>query len=520
MDNSSQCKSCKKRALIADFATGNMVCSLCGTVQSFDNFEHSFGGLSGPTGTFIKTGTAGAGTNYSYKETKIYKAIQELELITSLLDISDSKKTKVKDMVDKITEGEFGTGNWLPILICACSYVVMRKDEKPISLAEVASKVGYDIHELGRMVNRVVNFLELKLPEHDVVGSFERGFRTCFSVGRIDKDIIDRMMKQGIFLVQCLVKWWLTTGRRPLPIVVAVLVFVAQLNQVDVSMNDMANKLHVAVPTCRLRYKELLERLVEVAQASLPWGKDINVKNILKNAPFVIQYMELKSMSKKNQKGSNPNLFDLDDLVGDCLGTEVEYGVDNIEKSKDAKYFELEYRSSSPRWNAGDMDELKLSHESLSLLYTEFSNDVLRETRSENIRKRREDIELIPSWDWWNGKSELSKKLILKKILEKDIGLDPEPPSFVSGCLENSLRREKIKAAKLRIAYIMNPSNFSLTLNDKPFLEKCTCGAKKRKRRDVDWEDFIIETLLLHRVKEEEIEKGHYNTLLDLYVFN
>ncbi|KAI8000179.1 Plant-specific TFIIB-related protein PTF2 [Camellia lanceoleosa] len=52
-------------------------------------------------------------------------------------------------------------------------------------------------------------------------------------------------------------------------------------------------------------------------------------------------------------------------------------------------------------------------------------------------------------------------------------------------------------------------------------------GGKKRRRNkmatDVDWEDFIIETLLLHQVEEEEeeeIDKGHYNTLLDLHVCN
>ncbi|KAM2010441.1 hypothetical protein EV2_005043 [Malus domestica] len=44
---------------------------------------------------------------------------------------------------------------------------------------------------------------------------------------------------------------------------------------------------------------------------------------------------------------------------------------------------------------------------------------------------------------------------------------------------------------------------------------------KKRKRgRGIDWEDLIIETLLLHRVKEEEIEKGRYDVLLEPYVFN
>ncbi|CAJ1932222.1 unnamed protein product [Sphenostylis stenocarpa] len=34
---------------------------------------------------------------------------------------------------------------------------------------------------------------------------------------------------------------------------------------------------------------------------------------------------------------------------------------------------------------------------------------------------------------------------------------------------------------------------------------------------DVDWEDLVIETLVLHQVKDEEIETGHYNTLLDLH---
>ncbi|KAF9600353.1 hypothetical protein IFM89_008524 [Coptis chinensis] len=43
---------------------------------------------------------------------------------------------------------------------------------------------------------------------------------------------------------------------------------------------------------------------------------------------------------------------------------------------------------------------------------------------------------------------------------------------------------------------------------------------KQRKQREkvayIDWEDCIIETLLLHHVKEEEIEQGHYKRMLDL----
>ena len=54
---------------------------------------------------------------------------------------------------------------------------------------------------------------------------------------------------------------------------------------------------------------------MKVAQV-LPWGKDI-----MKNAPFAIQYMELKSTSKLGeQRQSLEHVgFDLDDLVCDCL---------------------------------------------------------------------------------------------------------------------------------------------------------------------------------------------------------
>ena len=55
-------------------------------------------------------------------------------------------------------------------------------------------------------------------------------------------------------------------------------------------------------------------------------------------------------------------------------------------------------------------------------------------------------------------------------------------------------------------------------------LLKPTVGRKRKKRevgiKGIDWEDCIIELLLLHQVDEDEIEEGQYNRLLDLHVFN
>ncbi|XP_028123998.1 plant-specific TFIIB-related protein PTF2-like [Camellia sinensis] len=357
MESCRPCKSCGKRTIISDDATCSLVCSSCGVIHEFDDLQHHFGGLSGPIETFVRTGTAGTSNVCRYMETKIYRAKDTLERITSLLNFWPSKTNE---------------------------------DNKPLPLSEVADKVGCDIFELGWM---------------------------------------------------CLVKWYLTTERRLIPIVVAVLVFVAQLNEVDVRLEDMAKELHVDVGTCELRYKELLNNLVKVAQA-LPWDKDITVKNIMKNARFVIQYMELKSMSKHGEKRKSLEHvgFDLDGLVRDCLSKEVEFGMDSYGMENDSQYFEVEDPTGSSRWSIDDLEKLKISHECLSLLYSELSNEVsnansVGESESDNRRKRGMGFDVLEYREWWKGKSELSKKLFLKQILEKDVGLNALPSSFVSGWL-------------------------------------------------------------------------------------
>lgn len=107
-----------------------------------------------------------------------------------------------------------------------------------------------------------------------------------------------------------------------MPVVVAVLVFVGAVNGVRVRMEDVAKEENVAIRTCKLRYKELLEAMVEVAQ-KLPWGKDVNVKNIVRNAPYVLKYMEMKSMEdrliEKTKFSESSGEFDLGDIFGEVF---------------------------------------------------------------------------------------------------------------------------------------------------------------------------------------------------------
>nr|DAD37965.1 TPA_asm: hypothetical protein HUJ06_008606 [Nelumbo nucifera] len=399
-------------------------------------------------------------------------------------------------MIQQITDEEFGGGEWFLVLVGACSYVVMRKNSRPLSIAEVASVIGCDVYELGRMIFRAVDFLDLKLPEFDIVTSFEQAIRTCPTFSRFSKDVMDKMVKQGRFLLQCAVKWFLTTGRRPLPMVSAILKFVAELNEVDVEIEDIAKEVHSTVATSKKRHKELKETLVKVAQ-KLPWGKDVTVKNIVKNAPLVIQYMEMKSRLKpgNKRKSIEPDWFNLEDVTND------------------SQYFELEDRNRVPCLSYDDVEKLKLSQECLAGIYSKFSKESSYfknvGENGEDYQKNRRRYEDRESKEWWSGKSDLSKKLSLQQILEKNVGFNALPPSFVTGSLACKRRREKIDAAKLRIDEIMRPpSTVSGEKKDSCLLEDLEARkqqCKQSKGGNVDWEDFIIELLLLHQLVKQAI---------------
>ncbi|KAI9070981.1 hypothetical protein K1719_020992 [Acacia pycnantha] len=145
MASSRSCNNCGKTSLVRDDVTGELICSLCG-----------------------------AGTIYSYKERKFFQSQSLIDEFTSRLGIS-SKISDIKLMISTITEGEFGQGDWSEVFNWCM--VVRQKDNRPMSMAEVAWAVGCDVYELGRMIKRVLDFMDLKIfdfPEFDIVHSLER----------------------------------------------------------------------------------------------------------------------------------------------------------------------------------------------------------------------------------------------------------------------------------------------------------------------------------------------------------
>ena len=124
-------------------------------------------------------------------------------------------------------------------------------------------------------------------------------------------------------------------------------------------------------------------------------------------------------------------------------------------------------QEQSPSLDFANLDKFNISPECLKMIYSKCMEEVsdfrsTSEFGKENRKRRKRHDNYLDCTDWWKGKSELSKKLSLKKILEKDVGMDVMPPAFVNGCLTYQTRRDKIEAAKARIKNIMFPSNAGL----------------------------------------------------------
>uniref|UniRef100_A0A1J3I4F5 Transcription initiation factor IIB 1 n=1 Tax=Noccaea caerulescens TaxID=107243 RepID=A0A1J3I4F5_NOCCA len=525
-----RCKQCNRTDFQLDEDTGNPYCSGCGTIPEYDNYVAQIGGISGPKGTYIQVGRTGTGHVLAYKEKKIYEAKNLIEGIAERLNLG-TKSEEVKSMIGKITDGEFGQGEWFPILIGACCYAVIRKGggESVLPMEEIADAVGCDLHQLGSMVKRVVEHLELELQEINLVGLFTKTASNSSRLSGVDREKKERITKQGAFLMNCSLKWSLSTGRRPMPLVVAVLAFVCQVNGIKVKIDDLAKDAVASLTTCKLRYKEISEKLVKVAEeVGLPWWKDVTVKNVVKHSGSLLGLMEAKSM-RKRIVGKGSDGLCLKDIVRDCLSKEAMYCYDDGDgQDKLSRYFDVGGGESqlSCVSNTDDSEPAK----QLSTTYKEFDDGVRNGTiarRSEendnsSMLQSRSVFQMVPCEDWWKGKSKMSQRLPLKEVLEKDVGLEALPPSFIKGCAAVERRREKIKAAKLRINNSVQQHSAEAVSESESCLELVEEHSKKKRKigSEMDWEDLVIQTLVLHNVNDEEIEKGHYKAFLGLHVFN
>ncbi|XXG57419.1 hypothetical protein AAC387_Pa03g4572 [Persea americana] len=235
--------------------------------------------------------------------------------------------------------------------------------------------------------------------------------------------------------------------------------------------------------------------------------------------------MKSKQDSKNSGLDSKELIrFNLQDMVSECTRQEDEYGMGDYLVENNSQYFSVKQRNGLVCCD--DLKGLKLSEDCLWQRYVEYLNGVsfveltMRETVMGRGQKRKRGGMILGCEDWWVKNSDLKKKDSHDQILERNVGLDALPPSFVAGMKARKKGREKINSAKLRIGEIIQPAAAGLDGEKVVSSFEKLEARKEWKQGFIDSEDCIIELLLLLGANEEQVEQGHYNTLLDLHFFN
>ncbi|KAJ0981891.1 hypothetical protein J5N97_010146 [Dioscorea zingiberensis] len=394
------CTSCGEGRIVTDPDSSARVCDTCGVVHCGDDFVADVFMADGqPTATLVHS----VG-DFSNRERRQYHARALFSDVSSHLGLSTHRAADAQRIASDASDGRFPL---IPAVAAASSYIAARQHCLPLPLAEAADAVNEDPRRIARVASKLSCRLDLPCPPPiDPSLSLSRALRASPVFSALDRWKSEEIIGQGRFLIQCTTKWFLSTGRQPLPLVAAVASFVSEINNIEASISDIANEIHAGVSTSKHR----------------------------------------------------------------DLG-----------------------------------------------------------------KKRRLDVNAwLNSWKG-RGRWDSDKEMTLEQVFDRDVGFDALPPSFTSGLESRRVRRMKIEVAKKRIYQTMTPSLDITTTTEtgeklKRFDWKPLVG-KRRKRKQgngeddetnkfIDWEDCLIELLLLHQVNEDEIEQGHYKRLIDLHVFS
>ncbi|XBI81257.1 hypothetical protein VPH35_090213 [Triticum aestivum] len=440
----SRCWSCGEGSVSPDPGSGALVCTSCG-------LQHDAGASEfyNPT-AFTEDGqvdfrAASLVRHLSqspYRELKLAAASNVITSMAVQLGLSPTRAEEILSMAKSATAGNLATAGttFLPALAAACSFLVARSHRLPLSLAEAAEAASCTTVALGDLVSRIASHLSLPpLPSFDYQAALERAVLGSYKLTTAAGDEKTRaILSQARFLLRCSFKWSLTTGRHPLPLLAGLIAFAAELNGVaEVSVEDIAQEMSAVVHTSRLRYKELVKALVHVAQKLLPWGADVNARNLLLNAPMLLWLMEMRSQS-------DPSELFLESFAPDIAGIVQVYSSVDEDESKYLQIVPLDVDALDFK-NSGkegkESGDLKISEDCLSDAY---QNVLKRLSKLKELGKvgkvasrrkqRRIGLELEPWMDSLDDHR--TKRMPLEEVADIDIGYDAPPPSFIAGSAE------------------------------------------------------------------------------------
>ena len=148
-----------------------------------------------------------------------------------------------------------------------------------------------NVFTLGRVYTRIKTALCLSLTDLDPALYIQRAVH---GLNLSSEEELREVSSFAVRVINVAKRDWMVSGRRPTAIAAAALMLSLRLkSKTKRSFKEVAESLNVAEHTVRRRYREMRDLLVELGTKHLPWGGNVNKRNLFSHVPFILQHTEL-----------------------------------------------------------------------------------------------------------------------------------------------------------------------------------------------------------------------------------
>ena len=270
----NSCIKCNKNDVQKDTKTGILVCKNCGYVYDDSQIVETieFGKEQNPIGTFINTNQSSY-INSMYInpiDFRLNKVFNQMNKVSKILSIPDNVREYGKKIYKLAMSKNLTKGRKTNQIVGGALYLACRAEGTHHLLIDFSEAlqinmflIGTTYLKLAKIIDRDIKIIDPSLYMHRFCNKLFFG-----NNNKINNNIDDNLNKvklekkskeienTALKILQFLKRDWIVTGRRPTGLCGACLLISAKLHGYKVSIDDVANIVHVCNETIKKRIDE------------------------------------------------------------------------------------------------------------------------------------------------------------------------------------------------------------------------------------------------------------------------
>lgn len=308
------CQNCNSSTTATDSAQGVIYCTECGMVQEENiivntiNFSDN-GAKSTINGKIVDLDSKQVGTQYVDASYYIKNTISS---ICATLGLGNTFLECGYRYYRLLLPYNLSKGKSILYTLSACVYIVCREEKTPHLLIDFSNALNIDVFKIGKSFSRIVEFLNLKIPNIDPTLYIQR-----YVVKLNLKN--PKITSLALRIISRMNRDWITTGRRPNNICGVSILIASRVYNEERTINEIAKVVHVSEITLKKRLMEIGD--TDTAELSV---EQFNSQWLLKEEDPPVIKKEIKRKIKKVENFEDDQKMIEEDSADDLL-TESEF---------------------------------------------------------------------------------------------------------------------------------------------------------------------------------------------------